>query len=137
MGKKPKLPEGTTETIALTLKIMDGRNVIKAWDYQVTLPISSSVAFRDLKATEAAFEVLKVAVPHDREVYRQQSKADLVKAGKLAAIEVTLRKLALPEGHITRTIKKLRGLPLDSAEWKTFTTMKGDEPVSTKKEDDK
>lgn len=113
----------TSETITFDLKIMDGRNVIKAYTLQITLPITANVPERDAALVQRALDYLKEEAPRLKIQARNASAEDKVKQAKLADIEATLRRMTLPEGHITRTIKKLKGLPLDSPEWRTFTTL--------------
>ena len=121
MAKKNS--QGTTETMNLMLKIVDGRAILNNWAMQVEVPITANVAERDLILVERAAAILKDALPAIRAEAKSSSAEDKVKQAKLADIEATLRRMALPEGHITRTIKRLKGLPLDSPEWRTFTTL--------------
>lgn len=110
-----------TETKMITMKIMEGRNVIEQWDVSVGMPVTSTPWERKARIYEMCAAKLKLETVDARKMAKAQSADEKLKSAKLAEIEVTLGKLGLPPNAIRRTLKKLAGLSIGSPEWSTFT----------------
>jgi hypothetical protein len=122
-----------TETRMITMKIMEGRNVIEQWDVSVGMPVTSTPWERKARIYEMCAAKLKLETIDARKMAKAQSADEKLKSAKLAEIEVTLGKLGVPPNAIRRTLKKLAGLSIGSPEWSTFTNMpttRKDDPQS-------